>query len=51
MGQGKAASWMSGQRVAVVAVCGSAVKEEGCNLYWQKQNSNGDRGLLKSKEV
>lgn len=30
------------QRVALVAVCGSAVKEKDCNLDRQKQNSSGE---------
>lgn len=52
MGQGRAASRISGHRMAE-GVCGRqyvVLKEEACNLYWQKQDSSGERCPLKSKE-
>lgn len=36
--------------MSVEAVHGSAVKEEGYSSFWQKQNSNEERGPLKRKE-
>lgn len=34
----------------MVVVCGSAVKEEGCSLDRQMQNSSEDRSPRKSEE-
>lgn len=36
--------------MSMEAVHGPAVKEESCNLFWQKQKSSEERGPLESKE-